>query len=536
MFKVRNKFFLLCIALALTAFLVSCENVSEEVDYPVDLELSYVENDVSDISDIASEHEQAAQVIVTYDERITLQILLDAANEHRLGIEKVDVETVTELAYSREFVLYDRTILLRGFTERLRVLTNFTQEEAIEDVEVLFEVLRYIYGPYQYFGGDDIFEPARERIIEDIQNDHNISSTTFLMAIYRHLSPIITDNHISIGHLRFGPEYKFLVNRETFFDRTSQGFYNRENGLYIEEIEGHNISELMRLQLDEYGQHFYGPVLQGEAASASSQTITIVYEDGTIEQLELQEAPINRNIFQSPSYLMYVDGFPVVSLSRMMHMNEASMGEYAHNFLNYATELRDEPVVILDLRSNSGGTPHLPSMWMYLLTGEVVNGNSVQLINWNVEYEYVWSPWDDMLIDPLYFSAKNFEYLKPIHTEPTIINGYIINNLSDRNIVEREQLLIILVNRYTTSSGEHFVDLAFNVENTIIIGQNTDGNLISDRMYPYLRMPNTNTIISLGIGVHLWPEEHFSEGAGIAPNVWVTGCALTATIAMLTND
>jgi len=530
----KKKVIFLLMSLIFIVFLSSCEDISNE-SYHTNSSDVHIENysDTNEyVNEVIIEYEELYQ-----DERTTLQILLDVANEHRLGIKKVDEEIVVELAYSRDFVFYDRTPLLMSPYERQRVMAITSTEEAIEDVEVLFEILRYIYGPYQYFGGDGVFEPVKEQIIDDIMNDNIVSSMTLLWSIHRNLLPIISDNHFGIDGVRYGPEYTFLISRDAFFDKTGRGFRNRENGLYIDEIMGHDLLKIMRLQLNEYGQHFYGPVLQQEGISTASHTITILYDDGSSEQLELRYAPTNRNIFQSPSSLTYIDGIPVVSLAWMMGMSAIPLGEYAHNFLSYAVALRDEPVVILDLRSNSGGSPWIPSKWMYLLTGEVVDGNFIQFINWSPEYEYPWRPWGGTPeTDPFYFSTEDADFLTPIFLEPTIINGFEVYRFTDRYIIEREQILIVLIDRFTSSAGELFTDMIFNVENTLVIGQNTEGNLISDMTYPRLRLPNSGTIITLGGSVFLWPDGHFAEGAGIAPNVWVTGCALTATIAMLTND
>jgi len=548
----RNKILLLLICLLIIVFLYACESVPIEDYYTnytdaYDAYDAYI-NDIDVYEDIETdipvdpvdveeyiEEEIPEQEEFYPDDRTTLQVLLDTANEHRVSIEKVDDDTVIELAYSREFLFYDRAPL---FSDRVGMRVINSIEEAIEDVEVLFKILRYIYGAYQYFGGDDVFNHVKEQIIDDINNDNSISSLTLLSAINSHLYPVIMDNHFFIENTRYGPEYVFLASSDVFFDRTNRGFNNRENGLYIEEIKGHNLESLMRLQLDNYGMHFYGPLYQREGASSTSHTITILYENGTSEYIELLRIPTgSRNVFRAPASLTYIDDIPIVSLSWMMGLSAIPHGVHAHNFLSYAEELRDEPVVILDIRSNTGGMSILPSMWMYLLTGEVVNGNFIQLVNWDIEYDYPWNPWGDTPeTNPFYFSEEDWEYLEPVLLDPTYINGYIVHNFIDRNVIEREQILIVLIDRHTSSAGEFFTDMVFNVENVIVIGQNTEGNLISDAQYPNLRLPNSGINIRLGLSVMLWPEGHFSEGAGIAPNVWVTGCALTATLAMLANE
>jgi len=173
---------------------------------------------------------------------------------------------------------------------------------------------------------------------------------------------------------------------------------------------------------------------------------------------------------------------------------------------------------------------------MYLLTGEIVHENFIQLHNWDIELEYPWMPWGDAPeTNPYYFSCEDRENLEVLRYEGSIINGFPVRNLTERHIVEREQVLILLVDRHTGSAGDAFADLAFNVENTLVIGQNTAGVLISDMAYPLLRMPNSGIPFSLGRSIHLHPQGHFAEGVGFQPDVWVTGDALEAAIAMLAN-
>lgn len=102
--------------------------------------------------------------------------------------------------------------------------------------------------------------------------------------------------------------------------------------------------------------------------------------------------------------------------------------------------------------------------------------------------------------------------------------------------MEREQILIVLVDRITGSAGELFTDLAFNVQNTLVVGQNTFGTLTTSLSFPSLQMPNSGITLALGnCCLYFHPEGHFAEGVGFAPDVWVTGDALAAALAMLRN-
>jgi len=538
MFAKKSKAVFLCMCMISLVFLCSCESNAKEVS-------AQSETDVNDAANGAVTSEGLEES--SQEEMSTLQLLLGVANERRLGIETIDKQAVTQLAYSRDFVFYDLSNIIVAPTDELqRPPATITSEEAIEDTEILFDVLRYVYGAYQYFGGDDVFEPVRKSVVEDIlQGGNNFTGAELCRILYRHLSPIIEDYHFIIreniresgggAQFPFGSENTFLVSSDAFYDKTEQGFRNRDNGLYLAELAGYDMGDIMRLQLDEQGRHFYAPVMMRDGISSASSQLTIIYEDDTTEQIMLQAAPMSINAFEAPSSLEYIDDIPIVSLAWMMGMGAIPHGQYALDFLGFAEELRNEPIVILDLRSNFGGTAVLPLNWMYLLTGEVVMGNSPWLTNWDNELEYPWKPRGNTPeSNSLYISEDDMEKLHFLFHR-TIINGFPVEYLIERHIVERTQILIVLVDRYTMSAGEFFVDLAFNVENTLVIGQNTFGSLTCSSSYPHLRVPNSGIAISLGRDLMLHPEGHFAEGVGYRPDVWVTGDALAATMAMLAN-
>ncbi|MCL2388505.1 MAG: S41 family peptidase, partial [Defluviitaleaceae bacterium] len=104
-------------------------------------------------------------------------------------------------------------------------------------------------------------------------------------------------------------------------------------------------------------------------------------------------------------------------------------------------------------------------------------------------------------------------------------------NARDR-VIYNEQLIIVLVDRFTLSSGEIFADQFTNVENTLVIGQNTFGMLLTSSGLP-LYLPNSGMPVSMGRYKLVHPENTWQEGVGFSPDIWVLGDALTAAWAIL---
>lgn len=47
-------------------------------------------------------------------------------------------------------------------------MKNITKQEVKDDVEVAFNMLKYSYGAYEYFGGDEAFNKAKEDVLKKL--------------------------------------------------------------------------------------------------------------------------------------------------------------------------------------------------------------------------------------------------------------------------------------------------------------------------------------------------------------------------------
>jgi len=295
------------------------------------------------------------------------------------------------------------------------------------------------------------------------------------------------------------------------------------------EIEGHVPEEVMRLHVDGMGRMSYSPVVL-LPRSLFTSNIYMTYEDGKRRSRTFfkEVIPGQREV-QLPS-LKFINDIPVVTVMSMGfdgHENAWRLN-HAAPFLEFAEQLRDEPVVIVDIRGNRGGNVLLSTRWLYALTGELVPFNYVALttqppnsavfrFNPNNIFQNPPGAWET------YISLKPFG------------DGYTISGNEPRKIIEREQKLIVLTDRNTVSAAEGFVDSIFNVTNTLVIGTPTGGMLAFDTAYANMYLPNTGIPLGLGRTKMLWPEDHFAESVGIMPDVWVAGDALAAALALVNN-
>ena len=84
-----------------------------------------------------------------------------------------------------------------------------------------------------------------------------------------------------------------------------------------------------------------------------------------------------------------------------------------------------------------------------------------------------------------------------------------------------DRLIIVLTGKKSASSAELFVDTMHNLENVLIIGENTSGTILSSSERKQL--PNSKIIATMGrTTIHLFPgEDYFEELRGFYPDIWV---------------
>ena len=156
--------------------------------------------------------------------------------------------------------------------------------------------------------------------------------------------------------------------------------------------------------------------------------------------------------------------------------------KYKNSILTGARTLREAPVSILDLRSNSGGDSSIGNEWINRYTNSQVLGHGIRI------------------------NTKN----------------QMIASDSEEDWIENDKLLIILVGKYSASASEWLLDYAYNVENILIVGENTSGCVIGGSSNMFL--PNSACQIDIGGELlNLFPEEegYMEELRGIYPDIWV---------------
>jgi len=461
----------------------------------------------------------------------TLDDVLLIANHRRENISSPSRDRLYELIQNQEPL--SEPVDLTRFIERNITPVFLTQEEVIYDTQILFDLLRDVYGAYEYFGGDEVFIPILNDVIDSLSEREQWPAPIFAQHVAEYLSQVIADNHFRLGDTILGASSHFFVWEEPF-DKTDRGFRHRESGRYVTEIIGFDKYDVFRLSMDEEGNFFYMPIVAQDSLGqgVSFLTLHIIFEDGSEEERNLFRQSWIRKRYEEAN-LRFEEDIPIVTIRAMgwpdalVEWRPFGRPHTARDFLSFADQLQEKPAIIVDIRSNEGGNSLLAAMWLHRLTGEVVPRNLLGLER--IDSHIRPQEWDDILY-------TNEEDLKRYFTYEMLGYHHVILYAGQEEVVPNDQLIILLVDRYTASAGDGFADLMLSLENTLIIGQNTMGVLIASGTVEAIFLPNSGVALEFGSTLYIHPEGNFAEGLGIAPDIWVSGDALTAALAMLEKE
>ena len=393
----------------------------------------------------------------------TLEELLDEVNTEHQSIQRDELDPTPYLRTSLS--LEDQSKAREYMTETFSDYDpdlKLDHSQAVEDVNYLFEACYYAYGLYDYFGGHPAFDAAQEAILHDLEDQDTVTCQQLEQIIASHLG-FIKDGHFSINQNHPAPFQIPFFFRQTAFLKTENG-YQTVDGKTVESVENHaDLDELFKRSISKQGQIVYYPVLLKEAMfdgqsefekHTCDEELTVHYTDGTTETLTaepwkqyFEHLPKNKN-----TELRQTKGIPVFQFNNFNT-------EYRDEILDGAEQLKDEPVSMLDLRSNTGGN-------------STIGGKCTGL------------------------------------------------SLPDKWI-PHDNLLILLSGKASASSAEDLIEDACNLENVLIVGENTLGCMLANA--GYIELPNSKCGVTMSASsVFLHPNNEPSEEfQGFEPDLWV---------------
>lgn len=392
-----------------------------------------------------------------------------------------------------------------------------SQEQAKADVEVLFQSLQSTYGAYYYFGGDEAFQTAKENLMKQCEEEQELTCNKFMKLLLENLS-FIRDGHFSIFGLSTSSIQVPYIYKDMAFLKTDRGFCTADGTKEVLSVDGRkNLDDLFQLSIDENGSLIYYPVIMQELeenTDAYPKDLLVNYSDGSQQALTTTPYQSYYDDSEKMVELHENQGIPVLFV-RNMGFDEAQNDKIGKEFLSYAKQLKDEPVLILDLRSNGGGNLLLSMKWLQNYTQQPVTTNYTSIKYWSQQEMIEFSENTENIYYNTYESMTELGGMEPIS------EYYLKSNAQPDSFVSNDRLLVILTGKNTASAAETFVDIAHNIENTLIIGESTYGMLVSNA-YVVIELPGSRIPIQFGCDLSIFPdnEGYFEEFKGFSPDIW----------------
>ena len=454
--------------------------------------------------------------------------LLEITNQRRETIIKPapDTSLVADWNIVEREPDFDPSVIMMDFRPSFSESDVYSPEQVQADLNYLFYFYELGYGPFFYFGGKEAFDHAKQAIWDDLEQMDEITAPAFEASLVKHLS-FVKDAHFVINRNHNYPRLEGYLTEQAF-DQNTEGFSAAESGRQVLSINGReDFADQMVLSVTPEGKFTYRYCFMHDSMP---EPPVIVYDDGSEQTAALfsshEAAGAPEETEQIVSYLQ-IDGIPVINITSMGFPHANDDGE-ANRFLELAEELKEEPVLIIDLRRNGGGNGLLPQMWYEAYTGTYITPNHYNLFRMDM-YNAFGIERNEPDPESFYYIPAdiNNHYTKP----ETINESWVLENGEPREIIDNDRLLIILTSKGTASAADNFTDMAFNIKNTLVIGSNTTGMFTSAAAVG-VKMPESGMVGQMGFNLSVFDDGHFREGVGFMPDLWVSGDALDTALAL----
>jgi len=419
------------------------------------------------------------------------QMMQEISEEHRAEIEKTrSLDTVKQYYTDPQ---ENAALLSAAEVAQLKKTSSapsgVSYEEAVADIDLYFRVLKYAYAPYCYFGGDEVFGRAKEEILASIEGKNRISVTNLKKIMLSALS-FVQDGHFSInGSSPVNSETKRQKYHycDLTFAKDGIGFYKIDTAgakWYFDSCSN-PVVEIDRTLTAE-GELVYSPVLFCSAEHREDESTLVLRNGSKITELTAVWTQA-RGYTESP--LFAATPVEVFSQNGLVYASLRSWkSNYLSDFYQSAVPARDANAVIVDLSGNQGGShPIIP--WIETFTGQDFY-TPAALGELKTAFDGIALGQERWIFDE--------------HNESFLANDIPIIVLSDDNCA---------------SFSEHAMLSFSTMDNTLIIGSNTGGGIISNSGN-YLHLPNSKLDFQIGNTLNFNHGLDNLDGIGRKPDIW----------------
>jgi len=406
-------------------------------------------------------------------------------------------------------------------------------EKAAEDVERLFYLLNNGYSGYGYFVNVGSFDEAKAGILRELKRQPIWNGEELSSLIHEYLS-FLRDRHLNIGGQEYGSHKDFWYDTgfELREDRGEYLFTSDGKEYTVVSINGESPDGYLFPSLNADGDAVFRV---GVLSYSSPQPLELRARSGQeVRQWRItlsRSQPRYSGIFEEKK----VGGVPVVRIRSFGDHPK----EYIDRFLDSASRYKGESCLIVDIRGNGGGNEEWPKQWIIRFTGRPPD--RVQVFT--------------ELISETTMIGRSNSYALALHNAPELeeqgyrmkveeFRGYA-ESIEEKDItpywwpfevpgpqeIPSNTTLIVLMDANVYSAGEGFISYLHQVENVVLVGENSGGALTYGQMSHH-RLPNSKLLVGLPTSLNVFVDLEYREEKGFFPDLWVpTGEALNYAVA-----
>ena len=377
-----------------------------------------------------------------------------------------------------------------------------TKDDALNDVELLFRIIKCFYGPYYYFGGEEAFEAAEERIINEIKSKPEKFQILELSdSIARNLD-FVLDRHMSVGEQYLCDHnnitvYDFYV-KSLYFYQDDVGYFTKINDRkwYLQQLgTDANFLDYFQVTVDEKGQLCYCLLLcePETGLHTSIHDITLCRGERTVTvpivwEMYLQRQNFNIGISERISTK---DNIPLLTVRFGTATADTDYDDQAERLRVMGEDFLSQDVFIYDFVSGSGCQSifdSIPHYWVELMLYRFSNLASY-LGRWNM----MWDLGD--------FGEYGIHFREGIWGE-------------------NDTLAFVVQDKYNFSAASTSIADVRAIENILTIGGSTGGTVgpgsaTNQGMVLY----NTGLFVEFGATLQI-AAGYTEDGFCIEPDIW----------------
>lgn len=402
-------------------------------------------------------------------------------------------------------------------------LVTIDKNQAFEDIDYLFSLLKYGYSGYNYFGGDEKFNLAKKNIVNSINSlgDNTILTENLLHILYSNLD-FIQDSHFILGNYNLCNYTKYFSSRKFEFLRDINGLYTSidDEFFYLKEVNDEDPMDYVKASLDEEGNLIYSLGILSDTPDIHIPINLLLESDQSSKNVKVslfEYKPLYEEYSNSYNYYE-IDNIPILDLNALCRIDPKDSS--IEKFIEDSVDLRDEDLIIIDLRNNIGGNLINIEKWFKGFTGKNLKQDIIESgLYTSTSVDLSRNKFELKESEP---ESVKFLCLKEISTyeKQKHFPGWAPIEYEEFQPLEIDNKIVILMDKNTSSAAEFFIHYLKKLNNVTLVGTNSNGCMLTGNSNS-AHLPNSKIPLYISHKLYMRTDFINLDGLGFQPDLWI---------------